>query len=108
MRNKRTVKSNQARLIKSAMLKLEANPHTRYEAVLTVEEHREAVLMMRAAVAYVQGSLAEQRYKGKRLLPPARFEWRGCRYPLHYSNMGRVFIATQSGKDVLGSDFFAI
>ncbi|MEJ1958369.1 MAG: hypothetical protein WDM70_02020 [Nitrosomonadales bacterium] len=70
MRNKRPVINNNARLIKSAMLKLEANPYARYEEVLSVEEHHEAVLMMRAAVAYVQGHLAAQEYKGKRPRPP--------------------------------------
>lgn len=97
-----------ARMIGVMLRKLEANPHRRYEEVLNIEEYNEAVLMIRAAVAYVQGYMVAQRYNGKRIRPPARFEWRGCRYPLQYSNIGRVFIATQSGTRVIGSGFFAI
>jgi hypothetical protein len=97
-----------ARMIGAMLRKLEVNPNMRYETVLTVEEHNEAVQMMRAAVAHVLRHVAAQHHKGKRPRPPARFQWRGFWYPLQYSNMGRVFIATKSGARVLGSGYFAI
>lgn len=100
--------NRRARMIDAMLCKLEASPCRRYEEVLTAEEYGEAVAMIRAAVACVQGCMAEQRYSGRRIRPPARFEWRGSKYPLQYTNMGRVFIATPSGARVIGSGFFAI
>lgn len=97
-----------ARMIDTMLRKLEANPHRRYEEVLSVEEYNEAVLMIRAVVAYVQGYVVAQRYNGKRIRPPTHFEWHGSKYPLQYSNLGRVFIATASGERVIGSGIFAI
>jgi len=108
MRNKRTVSRKSGALFQSALRKLEASPGARYEEVLTAEEYNEAVQMMRAAVEYVLRYVEAQRHKGKRPIPPARFQWHGFWYPLQYSNMGRVFIATQNGARVLGSGYFAI
>lgn len=105
---KRKPVDRHARMIGAMLRKLEANPRRRYEEVLNFEEYGEAVLMIRAAVAYVQGYMVAQRYNSKRIRPPARFEWRGNKYPLQYTNMGRVFIATPSGARVIGSGFFAI
>lgn len=105
---KRKPVDRHACMISAMLCKLEANPHRRYEEVLNFEEYSAAVLMIRAAVAYVQGYMAVQRYNGKRIRPPARFEWSGNKYPLQYTNMGRVFIATPSGARVIGSGFFAI
>lgn len=110
-RSKPSGRGNQARIarmIRAMLHKLETNPRRRYEEVLTVEEYGEAVQMMRAAVAHVLRHVEAQRRKEKRLCPPARFQWRGVWYPLQYSNMGRVFIATKSGARVLGSGYFAI
>ena len=97
-----------AHMIGTMLRKLEANPHRRYEEVLSAAEYNEAVLMIRAAVAHVQWHMTEQRYSGRRVRPPARFEWRGSKYPLQYSNLGRVFIATPSGARVLGGGIFAV
>lgn len=96
------------RMIDGLMRKLEANPHKRYEDVLTVREYSEAVLMMREAIAYAQGCLAALRYNGKQLRKPSRFTWCGRTYRLHYSNCGRLFIVSPGGKRVLGSGYFVI
>lgn len=97
-----------ARQIDAMLLKLEANPHAIYE-VLTAKEYSEAVLLMRAAVAYVQGYMAAQRCKGKRPRPPARFPWLGKSYPLRYGVfLGQVFIANKSGKCLIGSGYHVI
>lgn len=95
-------------MIDTMMRKLEAQPNRQYSEVLNSKEHQEAVLMIRAAVAYVQAHIAEQLYYGKRVRAPARFDWYGRKYPLQYSNVGRVFITTTSGVPVIGSGFFAI
>lgn len=97
-----------ARMISAMLHKLAANPRRQYSEVLSAEEHAEALLMIRAAVAYVQACTAKQRYNGRRVRPPASFGWRGKKYPLQYSNIGRVFITTPDGVPVIGSGFFAI
>ena len=111
-KSKRTAKrkpvDRYTHMIGAMLSKLEANPHRPYEAVLNAEEYNEAVLMIRAAVAHVQGYMVAQLSSGRRVRPPARFEWRDSKYPLQYSNLGRVFIATPSGTRVIGSGFFAL
>jgi hypothetical protein len=87
-----------ARMIEAMLHKLEANPHRRYEDVLSAEEYGEALAMIRAAVAHVQGCMAEQRYNGRRVRPPARFEWRGNKYPLQYSNLGACSSQPPAGR----------
>lgn len=82
--------------------KLEAKRCVRYEEVLTGDELREAVLMMRSAVAHARSKIAA---KG---IPPRTFPWRGRHYTLRYSNAGRVFISTKSGITLMGSDFFSL
>jgi hypothetical protein len=60
-----------ALLANGILRKLEKNPHARYEAVLTVDELNEAVLMIRAAVSHVHANLELKR------IPPRTFPWRG-------------------------------
>lgn len=97
------------RLTGAMLRKLEANPHARYEQVLTAGEYAEARLMIRAAVAFVQGRMTAQRHKGKRPRPPSRFSWRGQSYPLRYGVfMGQIFIANECGKCLIGSGYDAI
>ena len=97
------------RMISVMLRKLEANPHKRYEDVLNVEEFNEAVLMIRAAVAYVQGFMATQRRNGERVKPPSRFVWHGQSYPLWYGKfLGQVFIANKSGVRLIASGYDVI
>lgn len=98
-----------ARMIGVMLCKLEVNPHRRYEEVLNVEEFNEAVLMIRAAVAYAQGFMAAQRRNGIRVKPPSRFVWHGRSYPLRYGEfLGQVFIANKSGVSLIGSGYDVI
>lgn len=91
-----------SRLADGILRKLEVNRCVRYETVLTAEEYNEAVLMIRAAVAFARSRLSAKR------MPPRTFPWRGRNYALRYSNTGRVFIATKSGITLIGSDYFVI
>ena len=98
-----------ARMVGVMLRKLEANPHRRYEEFLNDEEYKEAVLMIRAAVAYVQGFMAAQRFNGKRVKPPSRFVWHGRSYPLWYGKfLGQVFIANKSGVRLIASGYDVI
>lgn len=97
-----------ARMIGTMLRKLEANPHMRYETLLDAEEYGEAVLMIRAAVVFVRGHMAAQHRTGKRARPPSSFIWHGQSYPLLFSNLGRVFIATKSGARLIGSGYDVI
>jgi DNA polymerase III delta prime subunit len=96
----------QARKIDKILRKLETNPRARYEDVLDDEEINLARLLMRAAVNHLQGCAAKRR--GQRFRLPKCFVFCGRRHWLKYSNLGRIFIATKRGVNVLGSDFFAI
>ena len=58
------------------------------------------------AIESVNASRARQR--GTRWMPPKTFQLYGRRYQLRHSNLGRVFIVTKNGVNVLGSSFFAI
>jgi hypothetical protein len=96
-------------MIAAMLRKLEANPHRRYKEVLNVEEFNEAVLMIRAAVAYVQGFTAAQRFNGKRVKPPSCFVWHGQSYPLWYGKfLGQIFIANKSGVRLIASGYDVI
>lgn len=96
-------------LIESVLCKMESNPHTLYEDVLTAEEYREALQLMRAAVAHVQETMARQRYAGKRPRAPSRFRWCGKSYPLRYGLfLGQIFICNRSGKPLIGSGYHVI
>lgn len=86
--------------------KLESIGNARYQDYLDAEEYRLACTLMRAAVESVSASKARQR--GSRWLPPKTFRLYGRRYQLRHSNLGRVFIVTKNGVNVLGSSFFAI
>lgn len=111
-RNKPTVRKpidGNARMIEAMLRKLETHPHKRPEDVLNIEEYNEAVQMIRAAVAYVQGFMAAQRHNGKRVRPPSRFSWRGRSYPLMYGVfLGQVFIARKSGRCLIASGYDVI
>lgn len=95
-----------SRQIDKMLARLEANPRARYEDVLDEEDIRLAHLLMRAAVNYVSGYTARQRRQRCRL--PKCFNLYGRRYRIKHSNLGRVFIVTRRGVDVLGSGFFEI
>jgi hypothetical protein len=98
-----------ARMIGTMLRKLEANPSRRYKEVLTAPEYSEAVLMIRDAVAYVQGYMAAQRRNGKRVTPPRRFRYHGQSYCLMYGVfLGQIFIANKSGRALIGSWYNAI
>ena len=97
------------RVIDVMLRKLEANPCKRYEEVLNIEEYNEAVLMIRAAVTYVQGFMAAQRFNGKCVKPPSRFAWHGRSYPLWYGGfLGQVFIANKRGVRLIASGYDVI
>jgi hypothetical protein len=85
-------------MVQRFLSRLEANPDVSYSVLLSVSELDEAKAMMRAAVAHAINSAR----------PPKTFIWRGKRYPLLYSNLGRVAIASKSGRGLLWSGYFAL
>lgn len=95
-----------SRQIARVLCKLETSPGARYEEILDDEEMELARLLMRAAVNHVQGYIARQRRQRFKL--PKCFNLYGRRYRMRHSNLGRVFITTKHGVDVLGSGFFEI
>lgn len=93
-----------ARLMKSAMRKLEVEPLSHhFYSVLTPDEVRAARELIREAVALVWAHIARRRRA------PQFIDYCGARYQLAYSSFGRLFIVSpKSGRSLISSDFNAI
>lgn len=101
--------SRHARLMKSALRKLEAIPQdvrNPYQ-VLTPDEHEAAVALLRAAVAHV---CERKRERNRGRYKPRAFTYQGARYRLAYSGstLGRVFIVSPRGRNVIASGYDVI
>lgn len=99
VKRKREPISPHVRLVASALCKLEiASPHNPY-GVLTATEKQACIDLLRAAVEYAKN----------RTRAPRSFIWRGVRYNLAFSILGRLFIVSpKSGRTLISSDFFAV
>ena len=101
--------SSHARLMKSAMWKLEAVPKgARYPwAVLTPDEYDAAVETLRAAIRFVR---MRECTPNRGRCKPRSFRYLGTRYHLAYSGStaGRLFIVGRGGRNVIASDYDVI
>lgn len=84
--------SRHARLIQSAARRLEKQKTL---LALTMAEHRAARELVRAAVAFVNEYHALHPRTKKM---PRVFRWRGARYWLEYTTLGRVYVRVTGSK----------